>query len=228
MHPLLPDTVRIRSLDGRQPETLNFVDVQGRPTRDLLKKHGFLDVLYSLGTANPGALRVRNYPNFLRQFQKDAPPDKPQPPLMDMAAIDIMRDRERGLPRYNRFRELVGKTRVTSFEEITSTPGIADKMRKIYKNVDRVDLLVGLMAEDLPEGFGFSDTAFRVFILMASRRLKSDRFFTDDFRREIYTELGMDWIRNNSMKSVLLRHYPQLGPALEGVNNAFAPWNVVA
>ena len=40
-------------------------------------------------------------------------------------------------------------------------------------DVDRVDLMVGMFAEDLPEGFGFSDTAFRVFILMASRRLKS-------------------------------------------------------
>jgi hypothetical protein len=28
------------------------------------------------------------------------------------------------------------------------------------------------------------------------------------------------------MKSVLLRHVPQLAPALEGVNNGFAPWNV--
>ena len=62
---------------------------------------------------------------------------------------------------------------------------------------------------------------------MASRRLKSDRFFTDDFRPEIYTEFGMDWIRSNSIKSVLLRHVPELGPALEGVKNGFAPWNVV-
>ena len=41
--------------------------------------------------------------------------------------------------------------------------------------------MTGLYAEPLPEDFGFSETAFRVFILMASRRLKSDRFFTDDF-----------------------------------------------
>ena len=193
-----------------------------------MRRDDLANVLYSLGIANPGALRIRNYPNFLRQFQKDAARHKRKPPLMDMAAIDIMRDRERGVPRYNRFRELLGKKRVTSFEEITSIPDVAEKMREIYKDVDRVDLLVGLMSEDLPEGFGFSDTAFRAFILMASRRLKSDRFFTDDFRPEIYTELGMDWIRNNSMKSVLLRHFPRLGPALEGVNNGFAPWNVVA
>jgi Animal haem peroxidase len=43
---------------------------------------------------------------------------------------------------------------------------------------DKVDLQVGMYAEPLPPGFGFSDTAFRAFILMASRRLKSDRFFT--------------------------------------------------
>ena len=38
-------------------------------------------------------------------------------------------------------------------------------------------LMVGLFAEPKPPGFGFSDTAFRIFILMVSRRLKSDRFF---------------------------------------------------
>jgi hypothetical protein len=232
MHPLLPDTVQIRSLNPRKAsKTLDFVDVQGSKTRALMKTHGFADVLYSLGIANPGAMRIRNYPNFLRRFRKDVERShshKTEQPLLDMAAIDIMRDRERGVPRYNRFRELVGKKRVTSFEEITSIPGIAQKMREIYKDVDRVDLLVGLLSEDLPEGFGFSDTAFRVFILMASRRLKSDRFFTDDFRPEIYTEFGLDWIRNNAMKSVLLRHFPELGPALEGVNNSFSPWNVVA
>ena len=238
MHPLLPDTVRIHSLKVKgdkpkalkesKPITLNFVDVQGPVTRGLMKDHGFANVLYSLGIQNAGALRIRNYPNFLRQFKKEARRHERKIPLMDMAAVDIMRDRERGVPRYNRFRELLGKKRVTSFEEITSSPDIADKMREIYKDVDRVDLLVGLMAEDPPKDFGFCDTTFRAFIVMASRRLKSDRFFTDDFRPEIYTELGMDWIDNNSMKSVLLRHFPELGQALEGVNNSFSPWNVVA
>ena len=54
-----------------------------------------------------------------------------------------------------------------------------------------------------PPGFGFSDTAFRIFILMASRRLKSDRFFTEDFTPEVYTPAGFDWMRDNSFRSVL-------------------------
>ena len=84
--------------------------------------------------------------------------------------------------------------------------------------------MTGLYAEPLPPGFGFSETAFRVFILMASRRLKSDRFFTDDYAPEIYTEFGLDYIKKNSMLTVLKRHFPQLAPALAGVENAFEPW----
>ena len=46
---------------------------------------------------------------------------------------------------------------------------------------------------------------------MASRRLKSDRFFTDDYTPEIYTQAGLDWIDDNTMVDVIKRHYPQLG-----------------
>src|SRR5436309_13027280 len=85
-----------------------------------------------------------------------------------------------------------------------------------------------MYAEPLPPGFGFSDTAFRVFILMASRRLKSDRFFTTDFRPEVYTQTGIDWVTKTKMKDVILRHYPELAPALEGLPNAFLPWHRVS
>jgi hypothetical protein len=90
------------------------------------------------------------------------------------------------------------------------------------------DLLVGLMCEPLPEGFGFSDTAFRVFILMASRRLKSDRFLSIDYRPEVYTAAGIEWVEETSMLDILQRHVPGLAPALEGLDNAFHPWNTVA
>jgi Animal haem peroxidase len=88
--------------------------------------------------------------------------------------------------------------------------------------------MVGLFAERLPAGFAFSDTAFRIFILMASRRLNSDRFLTRDYWPEVYTREGMDWIADNTMLTVLLRHYPELRPALRGLDNAFAPWSRIA
>ena len=63
---------------------------------------------------------------------------------------------------------------------------------------------------------------------MASRRLKSDRFFTDDYRADVYTEFGIQYIKDTSMLTLLKRHYPDLAPALQGVENAFTPWRPVA
>jgi hypothetical protein len=85
-----------------------------------------------------------------------------------------------------------------------------------------------MFAETPPKGFGFSDTAFRIFILMASRRLNSDRFFTTDYNATVYTQVGLDWIDDNTMSTVLLRHYPALAPALRGTRNTFAPWTRVS
>ena len=105
---------------------------------------------------------------------------------------------------------------------------LARELADVYENdIEKVDLLLGCLCEPLPKGFGFSDTAFRVFILMASRRLKSDRFIADDFTPEIYTREGIDWVQKNTMKDVLCRHFPELRPALRNVKNAFAPWERV-
>ena len=84
--------------------------------------------------------------------------------------------------------------------------------------------MVGLYAERPPKGFGFSDTAFRIFILMATRRLKSDRFFTVDYNSKVYTQAGLDWIEENTMGTILVRHFPGLKRFLNKKVNAFAPW----
>lgn len=84
--------------------------------------------------------------------------------------------------------------------------------------------MVGMMCESKPTGFAISDTAFRIFILMASRRLKSDRFFARDFTPEFYTSLGIDWVNRTSLRDVILRHYPTLEPCMVKVSNAFQPW----
>ncbi|PTN11732.1 peroxidase family protein [Nitrosomonas aestuarii] len=220
MHPLVPDQFDFYShRDGKFLTSKPFMAGFDKQARPMMEDIGMENLFYSFGIAHPGALTLHNYPNFLRKLVK------PTGEAFDLAAVDILRDRERGVPRYNRFRELVGRERVNSFEEITSNSQWAQELRVIYDNdINQVDLMVGLYAEDLPEGFGFSDTAFRVFILMASRRLKSDRFFTDDYRAEIYTQEGLDWIENNSMLTVLRRHHPGLAPVLTNVTNAFAPW----
>ena len=117
--------------------------------------------------------------------------------------------------------------RVATFEEMTGDTKLAGLMEEVYGDVDKVDLMTGAYAEPLIEGFGFSETAFRIAIVMASRRLNSDRFLTSYYNDETYTQIGMDWIRDNSMLTVLLRHHPELEPAVRGLDNAFSPWHSV-
>ena len=88
-----------------------------------------------------------------------------------------------------------------SFEELTDNPEWARELRAVYGNVDRVDLLVGSLAETPPKGFGFGETAFRIFILMASRRIKSDRFFTEDYSSRLYSQIGLNWISRNECRA---------------------------
>jgi Animal haem peroxidase len=134
-----------------------------------------------------------------------------------------------GVPRYNRFRQLLHRKPVETFEQLTRNVRWAAELRRVYDgDVDSVDLMTGLYAEAPPAGFGFSDTAFRIFILMASRRLNSDRFFTTDYRPEVYSEAGLRWVDDNGFASVLTRHFPDLAPALAGAPNPFAPWRRTA
>ena len=63
---------------------------------------------------------------------------------------------------------------------------------------DQLDVMIGLFADLSHADSPSVDTAFRIFILMASRRLKSDRFFTVDYTPEMYTRAGLEWIRDNT------------------------------
>jgi len=222
MHTLIPDDYTLRSVANNAVlGQYELPEMSGQRGRQVIKGFNLADLFYSLGIANPGAIRLHNYPRHLQNLVKD------NGERVDLATIDILRDRERGVPRYNAFRRMVHKAPYETFEEMTDNSQWAQEIRHVYNNdIEKVDLMVGLMAEPLPEGMGFSDTAFRIFLLMASRRLKSDRFLSKDYRSEVYTKEGIDWVEENSMITVLKRHFPDLAPALRDKESAFHPWNV--
>jgi Animal haem peroxidase len=220
MHSLLPDAFSFRRhQDGSEVVACEFMSVAGAAVRDLYAKVPYDDVLYSLATSNPGALVLHNYPSGLRKLHKK------EAVFLDIAATDVLRDRERGVPRYCAFRRHLGMRVPKSFADLTSNPDWQRELAAVYKSVEQVDLLVGLHCETAPPGFGFSDTAFRIFILMASRRLKSDRFFTADFTPKVYTPAGFAWIQDNNLRSVLERHLPHMRPHFDNVRNVFFPWD---
>jgi hypothetical protein len=235
-------------------------------------------------------LELHNSPLFLQNIK--IPRLDTQTGQIDVAALDLIRDREHGVPRFNEFRRQYGLRQLTSFDDFIDhslpedSPARREQedtvktLREVYgqhvcdaskvitdaqrnadgseindclghpngtlvDNIEDVDTVVGYLAEPVrPHGFAISETQFVVFILNASRRLFSDRFFTSCFRPEFYTKLGVDWVNNNGpgpavmekgmpnghkqpvlpMKRVLLRNIPELAAELDPVINAFDPW----
>jgi hypothetical protein len=222
MHPLIPDDYTFHSVATDEVlQERSFRELQALEVRERFTELDMDDVFYSLGVAHPGAIQLHNFPRALQEFHR------PDGTVLDLAAIDILRVRERGVPRYNEFRRLFHMEPARTFDELTDNPEWARELERLYGDPDRVDLMIGMYAEPKPAGFGFSDTAFRVFVLMASRRIEADRFLTVDYRPEVYTQAGLDWVDENTMRSVLLRHFPRLEPSLAGVDNVFAPWRRV-
>jgi hypothetical protein len=221
LHSLIPDDYSFRQhSDDKEILACTMADLFAGGTTKVHRKVSFEDVLYSIGTSYPGAPVLHNFPLHLRRL-----PEKIDQGIMtDLAATDIVRDRERGVPRYCAFRRMLRMSVPKSFQELTENETWQKELEKIYRDVERVDLLTGTLAETKPPGFAISDTAFRIFIVMAGRRIKSDRFLTSDYNAQVYTPLGIDWVEKNGMREVLLRHAPSLRPVLRNVRNSFFPW----
>jgi Animal haem peroxidase len=293
LHPLVPDLLEYRDLNGDPNKIVKKVPVvetfQGKAT-GFMQSMGMANWGLTIGRQRLGLLMLNNSPMFLQNLKMTRLESKTQ--QIDVVALDIIRDREHGVPRFNEFRRQYGLRQMTSFDDFMdpgTRPGSPERaqqqatiqtMRELYgqhicdaskiitnaqvnedgsaindclghpngtlvDNIEDVDTAVGYLAEyRRPHGFAISETQFVVFILNASRRLFSDRFFTSCFRPEFYTTLGVDWVNNNGpgapmmekgtsnghkvpvspMKRILMRNIPELKPELDPVVNAFDPW----
>lgn len=226
LHSLLPEAIRIRSLDNSDAvQHVPFVETRQAGSGKLTSKCSMADLFYSFGVQHPGQLVLNNYPDFMRELSV------PGNPLFDMGAVDILRARERGVPRYNEFRRQLGLNPIREFDDLTDDAEQVRKLKGVYGDqpgdVEKLDLLIGTLAEGhRPSGFGFGETMFQIFILNATRRLQADRFYTDNYNQQTYTKEGLAWIDGSDLKTVILRHFPELGRSgLGNVKNAFEPWD---
>ena len=238
LHSLLPETLQLQrpGEDKTDPVPLPATRQHGSAcmTQDCTgkkcpnfsaggtKKYAMSDLFYSFGNQHPGALVLNNFPRFMQELSVAGNT------FLDMGTVDIVRARERGVPRYNEFRRQLGLNPIRSFDDLTDDPDIRKKLKSVYRQgVEDLDLLIGTLAEtQRPNGFGFGETVFQIFILSASRRLQADRFYTDCYNEDVYTAEGLRWIDQTDLKTVILRHYPELADTgLANIKNAFEPWD---
>lgn len=102
----------------------------------------------------------------------------PNAPGLDLAALNIQRGRDHGLPDYNTVRTHFLGAPAKTWDEITANFETQAKLKEAYgNNLNDVDLWVGLMAEDHQPGVETGPTAAAIIKEQFERLRDGDRFY---------------------------------------------------
>lgn len=95
----------------------------------------------------------------------------------DLAALNIQRGRDHGLPDYNSAREQLGLTPAESFADITSNEELQARLAEAYASVDDIDVWVGMLAEDHVRGGNVGELTQAVLVEQFTALRDGDRFW---------------------------------------------------
>lgn len=128
---------------------------------------------------------------------------------LDLAAVNIQRGRDHGLPTYNDMRRGLGLAPRTSFAEITSDASVTDALASVYDSIEDIDLWLGAVAEDAVGGGLVGELLQEIIVDQFTRSRDGDRFFyQNDFDLlALFPDIGMTTlseviVRNSSMQSM--------------------------
>jgi len=124
----------------------------------------------------------------------------------DLAALNIQRGRDHGLPSYNVARVKYGLQPMTRFEDISSDPEVVTRLKAAYDDPDQIDLWAGGLAEDHEHKALVGPLFYRIIAAQFQALRDGDRFFYRNYlsRREIRkvkrTKLSRIIRRNTTIK----------------------------
>lgn len=131
---------------------------------------------------------------------------KPGSGGLDLAAINIQRGRERGLPDYNTMRQDYGLLPVTSFGQITSDPLMAETLEFLYADVNNIDPWVGILSEDHMNDALFGKTAMTIVKQQFMSVRDGDRFY---YENDPWLSPDQKaWIKATRLADVIKRNTP--------------------
>ncbi len=98
----------------------------------------------------------------------------------DLAALNIQRGRDHGLPDYNSARLQLGLQPAESFADISSDPEVQAKLREAYGSLDDIDVWVGALAEDHVRGASVGELVQAVLVEQFTALRDGDRFWYEN------------------------------------------------
>ncbi|MGE5818883.1 MAG: peroxidase family protein, partial [Deltaproteobacteria bacterium] len=118
LHPMVPDLIEFRALHdnpNRVKYKIPVVETLRGKATPAMRQYGLANWALSMGRQRAGRLTLQNHPLFLQNLSM--PRLKSATGKIDAVALDIIRDRERGVPRYNEFRRQYGLKQLSSFDD---------------------------------------------------------------------------------------------------------------
>lgn len=175
-HSMLPDALELPRLPGAEADSLSLLDSFFNPSiiasdADGSTRH--IDQLM-LGLSTTVAQEIdAKLGDGVRNFLFGVPGSGG----MDLAAINIQRGRDHGLPSYNEMRIAYGLDPVSSFRQITRDRKVQRKLKQIYGTVHDIDAWVGGLAEDHMRGSSMGELISTALIDQFTDLRDGDRYF---------------------------------------------------
>lgn len=124
---------------------------------------------------------------------------------LDLAAININRGRERGLPDYNTIRDNFGLQPYQFFQQINNDLDVFPTFSNLYGgDINDIDPWVGMLAEKPVDGSIFGETLLRIMEVQFTELRDGDRFYYEN--DPILTEAEKNWIKHSSLHDVIMRN----------------------
>lgn len=174
-HALAPDGIEI---DGRVVRPKEF-----RNNNALLEKYGVGGVIDAVSRQRAGAIGLFNTPKY----------------LWDAEYQMIQMGRDFRLQSYNIYRERFGLERLGSFEDLTSDPHVQKELERLYGDIDKVELVVGLFAEEPQAGVLFGDLMSNMVAYDAFTQIFSNPLLSENiYGAHTFSEWGLEQIETTS------------------------------
>ena len=177
----------------------------------IIEAGGIEPILRGLGTEVQEATDLKVVDSLRNILFVGAPSGGPVTNGTDLLALDIQRGRDHGLSTYNDTREAYGLGRVISFEDITHNSEIAKSLETLYGNVDRIDPIIGMLAEDHLAGASIGELNEAILEDQFERLRDGDRFwYQNDLDLVSWDTLhlgssgtALDWLSQLSLTDII-------------------------
>uniref|UniRef100_A0A8C2FJ85 Peroxidasin n=1 Tax=Cyprinus carpio TaxID=7962 RepID=A0A8C2FJ85_CYPCA len=102
---------------------------------------------------------------------------------LDLAAMNIQRGRDHGIPPYNDYRVFCNLTSAQTFDDLRNeiqNPSVREKLQRLYGTPQNIDLFPALMAEELVPGSRLGPTLMCLLATQFKRLRDGDRFWYEN------------------------------------------------